>query len=278
MNTFIVSPGSTTGFSEFASSLMLSTSTPRSCATLFRLKSLVTILPCSERAELDELEIDFLDVGKIGVRDDDVDAGHLLDALQDVETAAAAVAAQRIGRIGDLLQLLEHELRNDERAVDEAGLADVGDAAVDDDAGVENSVAALLLRLRPEQPRDPLWLEPLAGLRAEHEADVGQREKNERVKEDDAEVVGVRPEVRVANQPREQQADGAADERADDVGERRLAKAIFEEDDEAGDADAKRDVRERARRRAGRSSTAQYAMTATNATRARTPHLIGSSL
>ena len=228
--------------------------------------------------ELDELEIDFLDVGKIGVRDDDVEAGHLLDALQDVEAAAAAVAAQRIGRIGDLLQLLQHELRHDERAVDESGLADVGDAAVDDDAGVENSVAALRLRSRPEQAGEPLGLEPLARFRAEHEADVRQREQDERVEEDDAEVVGVRPEMRVADQPREQQSDGAADERADDVGERRLPKAIFEEDDEAGDA------RRRTRRwgavpqPSGRSTTAQYAITATNATRARAPHLIGPSL
>ncbi len=44
MKTRIVSPGRTTGFSEFASSLMFSTGTPCSCATLFRLKSLVTIL------------------------------------------------------------------------------------------------------------------------------------------------------------------------------------------------------------------------------------------
>jgi hypothetical protein len=48
---------------------------------------------------------------------------HLLDALQDVEPAAAAVALQRIGGIGDELQLAQHELRDDQRAVEEAGLA-----------------------------------------------------------------------------------------------------------------------------------------------------------
>ena len=45
MKTFMISPGSTTGLSELASSLMFSTSTPRSCATLLRLKSFVTIFP-----------------------------------------------------------------------------------------------------------------------------------------------------------------------------------------------------------------------------------------
>ena len=45
MNTRMVSPGRTIGLSAFANSLMFSTSTPCSCATLFRLKSLVIILP-----------------------------------------------------------------------------------------------------------------------------------------------------------------------------------------------------------------------------------------
>ncbi len=139
----MISPGSTTGLSELASSLTFSTSTPRSCATLFRLKSLVTILPWQRARELDQLEIDFADVRKIDVGNHHLDAGHLLNLLQDVEAAAAAVALERVGRVGDELQLLQHELRDDERAVDEAGLADVGDAAVDDDAGVENLVAAL---------------------------------------------------------------------------------------------------------------------------------------
>ena len=138
----------------------------------------MTILPCERSRELDQLEVDFLEIGKVGIGDDDVEAGHLLDALQNVEPAPAAVPAQRVGRVGDLLQLLQHELRHDERAVDESGLADVGDAAVDDDAGVENSVSPLRLRARPEQADELLGLEPLARLRAEHEADVRQHQQN----------------------------------------------------------------------------------------------------
>ena len=139
MNTFIASPGSTTGFSALASSLMLSTSTPRSCATLLRLKSLVTILPSIVRASSMSLRSTSLTCGKVHVRDDDFDARHLLDAVQDVEAAPAAVALQRIGRVGDELQFLQHELRHDQRAVQEPGLDDVGDAAVDDDARVEDA-------------------------------------------------------------------------------------------------------------------------------------------
>ena len=54
-----------------------------------------------------------------------------------------AVALERVGGIGDELQLPQHELRRDDDAVEEAGLGDVCDAAVDDDAGVENLVAFL---------------------------------------------------------------------------------------------------------------------------------------
>ena len=61
-------------------------------------------------------------------------------------------------------------------------------------------------------------------------------------------------------------------ERADDVGERRLTEAIFERDDhDAGDRDAERDVRHQRPRQAGCTMTAQYAITATNTTRASHP-------
>src|SRR5581483_5534484 len=99
-------------------------------------------------------------------RDDDFDARHLLDFLEDVEAAPAAVALQRVAGVGHELELLEHELRDDERAVDEAGLADVGDAAVDDHARVENLVAALGSG-RAEQAGEPRRLEPFAMRAAE---------------------------------------------------------------------------------------------------------------
>src|SRR5262249_24421267 len=67
--------------------------------------------------QLDQLQVDFADVREVHVGDRHLDADHLLDALQDVETAAAAVALQRVRRVGDQLQLLQHKLRDDERAV-----------------------------------------------------------------------------------------------------------------------------------------------------------------
>ena len=179
------SPGSTTGLSALASSLMFSTSTPRSCATLFRLKSLVTIFPWSVRPSSISFRSTSRIFGKVDVGDRDVDAGHLLDLLEDVEAAAAAVALERVGRIGDELQLLQHELRDHERAVEKPGLADIGDPAVDDDAGIEDAVALL----RPgvaEQADQPLGLQPLPFARAHDDPEVGEDEQDEAVEEDDA--------------------------------------------------------------------------------------------
>ena len=171
----------------------------------------MTIFPGQRARQLDQLEVDLLDLGKVDVGDHHFDAGHLLDLLQDVEAAAAAVALHRIRRIGHQLQLLEHELRNHQRAVDEAGLAEIGDAAVDDHRGVENLVVAL----GPggaEQRHQPRRLEPLALAPADHETEVREDQQDEAVQERDALIAVIDPEQRGADALGQQQADGAADE------------------------------------------------------------------
>ncbi len=64
--------------------------------------------------------------------------GRLLQAVQDIEAAAAAVAPELVGAVGDALQFLKDEPGDDKLLVDDAGFGDVGDAAVDDDGGVEH--------------------------------------------------------------------------------------------------------------------------------------------
>src|SRR5260221_1014139 len=51
-----------------------------------------------------------------------------------------------------MLQLFEHEARHHQHARDEAGLADVGDAAVDDRAGVHQDAVGLPRGLAPRKP------------------------------------------------------------------------------------------------------------------------------
>ena len=139
MNTFITSPGSTTGFSAVGQLVDVQDLDAAQLRDLVEVEVVGHDAAEQRPRQLDQLQVDFLDLRKVEVGDDDLDARHLLDAMQDVEPAPAAVALERIGRVGDELQLLEHELRHDQRAVEESGLDDVGDAAVDDHARVENA-------------------------------------------------------------------------------------------------------------------------------------------
>src|SRR5262245_8268193 len=86
-------------------------------------------------------------------------AGNPLHALEHVEAALAPVALEGIGRVGDLLELPQHELRDDQGALEEARLAEIHDAPVDDDGRVEDLEGlAPSCRLREELRRHVLEL------------------------------------------------------------------------------------------------------------------------
>src|SRR5215475_6452795 len=65
------------------------------------------------------------------------DMRHLLDTLEHFQPAASALAAKRIGGIGDLLQFVQYKLWHLQRAVEKLCLANVGNAPVNQHAGVE---------------------------------------------------------------------------------------------------------------------------------------------
>ena len=72
--------------------------------------------------------------------------GDSLQPLEHIQATASTRAPHAIGGVGDVLQFFEDEARHDQRAGDEAGLADVGDAPVDDRAGIyQNALAWLAL-------------------------------------------------------------------------------------------------------------------------------------
>ena len=91
-------------------------------------------------AEAHELRVDLRDIVEVDIRDLDLDLRALADALQNVEPAAAARALERIGRVGDVLELFEDKDRDEQRALDEARVADIGDAAIDNDTRIEQLV------------------------------------------------------------------------------------------------------------------------------------------
>ena len=72
----------------------------------------------------------------------------------------------RVGRIGHQLQFAQHELRNQQHAVQKMRLADVRHAPVDNHAGVENLWLPAIAALAAKQPAERLQVEHVALVRA----------------------------------------------------------------------------------------------------------------
>ena len=92
--------------------------------------------------QLEQLQIDLADRRKVVGHNLHLHDGVRLHALQHVEAAASALPFRAVGGVGHDLQLAQHELRHHHHAVDKSGLGDIGDAPVDNHAGVEHLGAA----------------------------------------------------------------------------------------------------------------------------------------
>ena len=130
-------------------------------------------LAVEQLGQFDELHVHFADVRKILFHDLHVQMGHFLDALENIEAAAAAVALHRIGRVGHQLQLTQHKLGYDQDAVQESGFGDIGDASVDNHARVQNLVSLLRRFLAPENSAQGGQVEHVALLRAHDQTHIG---------------------------------------------------------------------------------------------------------
>ena len=71
------------------------------------------------------------------------DSRHFLNPLKNVEAPPAAVAFQRVGRIGYLLQFTQDEMGYNENSVQKSSFTDIGNPSIDDDTGVQNFVGFL---------------------------------------------------------------------------------------------------------------------------------------
>jgi hypothetical protein len=130
---------------------------------LLRLKSLVTILAWNV------------------VDDADFVGWQLLNALQDFEATAAALAAQAVRGVGDSLQFVQDELRYQQGAIEKVGFADVGNAAVDENAGVQEFAVRVDGRSAWAQTEERVQrsgLKRAKFARAEHDAGVAEAEQN----------------------------------------------------------------------------------------------------
>ena len=144
---------------------------------------MVMIFAFVDLGQFDQLQIHFAHGGEVVFHDLNLQGSDLLQALQDVETAASAVALERVGRIGHQLQFAQHELRGDDDAIEEAGFGDVGDAAVDDDAGIENLVALLALFLAAEDAAQRRQIEQVSFHGAHDQAHVGHEQHDQNLQE-----------------------------------------------------------------------------------------------
>ena len=104
----------------------------------------------------------------------DGERGVALHLLEPVQRGAAAFALQGIAGIGEALQFLEHEARDDERAAEEAGRADTGDAAVDDDVRVDEQRRVLHGGLAEAHIRDDEGEFVAVAADGEHHPDVAE--------------------------------------------------------------------------------------------------------
>jgi len=87
--------------------------------------------------EVYKLGIHLSAINVFGLEDLDGKLALATETGEDFQAAAASGAAERVVGVGDVAKLIEDKSRDDESAADEAGLGDIGDAAVDDGAGVD---------------------------------------------------------------------------------------------------------------------------------------------
>src|SRR5262249_39219950 len=179
--------------------------------------------------QLDQLQVYFAHVRKIGFVNLHVERAVFLNALENIKTAPPPVAFGGIRRIGDLLQFAQDELRDENRAAHKTGFGDVGDAPVNDHAGVENFVA-LLRAAVTQYAAERRKVQVIAFRGADQQSDVGhEKRQRQRHKGFDRLI----PVLRGDQEPDHRRTDDAEDRsrgRADQGFKRGAPNAKLEED------------------------------------------------
>src|SRR6202011_1445150 len=142
--------------------------------------------------QLDQLHVDLGDLGDVFVDELDVDQRLLLQHVEHLQPAPAAVSTQRVTGVGDVLELSEHEVRNQHLVPQKTGLRDVHDPAVDDDAGVEkNAGVDFVGRERTRRASRPQYYRHhlVPPVEAQGHAPVPENESHDQ-RDDKAEVPG----------------------------------------------------------------------------------------
>jgi len=208
----------TTGFKAFASVLRLSTRTPSSLGDPVQVGVVGHDGRVAGSRQPDELHVDLGHVRDIIVDELDVDERLLLEEVEDLEATAAAVAAQRIAGVRDVLQLGKHEMRHQHVVAKETGLGNVHDAPVDDDARIEQHACHGGLAWgdrasarRAEDERHHL----VSPVQPERDAPVRENERHDQG-DDEAQIPGQLGQ-KETDERRQQQPDQKPDGRRDQI-------------------------------------------------------------
>src|SRR5438552_1096354 len=168
-----------------------------------------------ELGQLDELEVHFADGREVIFHNLHRDRSHFLYALHHVESAAAAVALERIGGVRHQLQFAQHKLRQHQDAIEKSGLGDIGNAAINDDAGIQYLVDLLALLFAAEDAAQRGEVQQVAFVGADDEPHVGHEQHDQQLQE----ALGAAGGDGVANDQRKkigaEDAEDATDDRAD---------------------------------------------------------------
>src|SRR5581483_3525146 len=136
-------------------------------------------LPLIELGQFNQLEVHFADGGKVVFDDLHLQGRYFLQALQDVQTAAAAIPLERVGGVSHQLQLPQHKLRDHQRAVEKARLGNIGDAAVNDHAGIENLITPFELLFAAEDAAQSRQVEQVSFVGAHDQPDISHQQHDD---------------------------------------------------------------------------------------------------
>src|SRR3990172_8167313 len=181
-------------------------------------------------AQLQELAVDVARLGEVIVGYANRPRRFLLQPRKDMEAATAAVAAERIRRIGDVAQFVEHKARDDQRALEETRGHHVGHPPVDDRARIDDDLARGAgpgARQQADNPQHQLYgvdgARPLLEADEQRQQDQRRHQNSEQrkangyrgpVKDLDQPVVALRPRLPRAD-PQETEEDAPCDPQDD---------------------------------------------------------------
>ena len=144
----------------------------------------------------------------------------------------------RVGGIGHELQFAQDELRDEQDAVEEMSLANIGDAAVDDHAGVQHFGHSPGAAFAAEQAAQRLQVQHVSLIGPDHQADVGHHQEQPDVQKGPRTLRDRRPRQDQPHQVRAENAENRADRGPDQAAHAGALQANLKQEDGNGKREA----------------------------------------